>query len=50
MLRNTHQHEKDERNPITRLPLPIRRCVSNHVTCGLTETQIKKSLAINYRI
>jgi hypothetical protein len=48
MSRNTHQHEENERNPTTRLPSPVRQSVSNYVKCGLTETQIKKSLAINH--
>ncbi|CAF3910915.1 unnamed protein product [Rotaria sp. Silwood2] len=48
MSRNTHQHEENERNPTTRLPSPVRQCVSNYVKCGLTETQIKKTVTINY--
>ncbi|CAF4876895.1 unnamed protein product [Rotaria sp. Silwood1] len=48
MSRNNHQHEESERNPTTRLPSPIRRAVSNYVKCGLTETQIRKSIVINY--
>ncbi|CAF3469772.1 unnamed protein product [Rotaria sp. Silwood1] len=48
MSRNIHQHEENERNPTTRLPSPVRQCVSNNVKCGLTEAQIKKTLVINY--
>ena len=40
--------KKMKKNPTTRLPSPIQRTVADHVKCGLTENQIKKSLVINY--
>jgi hypothetical protein len=48
MSRNLHEHEENERNPTTRLPSPIRKTVSDHVKCGLSQSQIKASLIINY--
>ncbi|CAF3798980.1 unnamed protein product [Rotaria sordida] len=48
MSRSTHKHEENERIPTTRLSSPIRQCVSNHIKCGLTEAQIKKSLIISH--
>ena len=36
MSSNLHEHEKNERNPTTRVPSPIRKTVSDHVKCGLS--------------
>ncbi|CAF0894013.1 unnamed protein product [Rotaria sordida] len=46
--RNLHEHEDNERNPTTRLPSPIRKTISNHVKCGLSQSQTKASLITNY--
>ena len=48
MSRNLHEHEKNERNPTTRVPSPIRKTVSDHVKFGLSQSQIKASLVTNY--
>ena len=40
LSRNTHQHNEEEKNPTTRLPSPIRQCVSKCVLSGMSESQI----------
>ncbi|CAF1646761.1 unnamed protein product [Rotaria magnacalcarata] len=42
------EHEQNERNATTRLPSPIRESISTYGKCGLSQSQIKASLIINY--
>ena len=44
LSRNTHQHKEEEKNPTTRLPSPIRQCVSQCVQSRMSESQIKTFL------
>ena len=46
MSRNTHKHEY--RNETSRLPSPIRHAVSKYVHIGLTESQIRSTLLLDY--
>jgi len=48
--RNLHEHEENERNTTTRLPSPIRKCVSNNVKCGLSQSQILYSICSKLQI
>ncbi|CAF0776103.1 unnamed protein product [Rotaria sp. Silwood1] len=46
MFKNTHNHS--DRNQTSRLPTPLRQSVSKYVRAGLTEPQIRSSLAIGH--